>query len=90
MAHADNIHQHKCKDVSDRTKTPVEPFYELLQSPERYSDKDFTPDTSSLYWQDMHEGAIVKEEDARWSRAYDVFGSSLTLFGKGISNDDIN
>ena len=37
----------------------------------------------------MHEKAPIKSTEIEWKRAYDLFGDQKTLFGNGISPDDI-
>ena len=83
---------HSCHFVAQRNKHPVDDFYSILDSTRRYTDKDFTPDDTALFWDDMGEKAEevgFDEKKIVWKRAYDAFPSK-TLFGDGISVNDVN
>ena len=45
--------KHTCFTTAKRNKEPVDKFYELLASGKVYSDDDFTPDASSVWWSDI-------------------------------------
>jgi len=61
-----------------------------MRGSEKYADDDFTPDNSSLFWADMGETSLSEvAPDIKWTRATEAF-SKNTLFGSGISPDDIN
>ena len=44
---------HTCLTTANRNKEEVDKFYELLQSGKVYSDDDFTPDASAVWWSDI-------------------------------------
>ena len=78
--------------MAQRNKHPVDDFYSILDSTRRYTDKDFTADDTALFWEDMGEKAEevgFDEDKISWRRAYDAFPNK-TLFGDGISINDIN
>ena len=65
--------KHHCQTTQDRNKAPVDPFYQILMKNEKYSDKDFTPDATSMDWVDMKENELVKYHDTEWHRAQFAF-----------------
>ena len=67
-------------------KAPVDDFWSILGSTGVYTDTDFTADNSSLWWSDMGE-SNDGWAGTSWARASSMTG---TLFGEGISVDDIN
>ena len=74
-------------------KSEVDDFWGILDGPgtEKYTDTDFVAENDgALWWSDMGES----EPDwagVRWARATsNQVGSGLTLFGDGISVDDVN
>ena len=80
---------HTCLSTANRNKEAVDNFYELLKSGKVYSDDDFTPDASAVWWSDIdtaEEG--INDIPITWKRATAIDGKH-TLFGKGISADDI-
>ena len=80
---------HTCTTTQDRNKKEVANFYELVQGWLPYSDPDFTPDASSLDWADQGEKELAHFSSVDWVRAQTAFPAK-TLFGDGISADDIN
>ena len=60
----------------------------MLAAPIQFTDEDFRADQDALHWEDRHEESKLKQADVEWKRA-SVFGNTKTLFGKGISPDDI-
>ena len=81
-----------CTSTPERNKATLDDFYGLLDSGAQYSDGDFTPDESSLYWTGMSEGApqSFAGSSVSWQRASEIFGSH-TLFGEdGVTVEDIN
>ena len=81
---------HTCLTTAKRNKEPVDKFYDLLASGKVYSDDDFTPDSSAAYWKDIDTvGASGMDQLViTWKRATQIPGSN-SLFGKGVSADDI-
>ena len=81
-----------CNLSFDRAKTPSDDFYGILNSSGRYTDSDFTADSTSLYWADLGEPdgpQYYDESYIAWERASDKLNGA-TLFGaNGISNKDI-
>lgn len=79
---------HTCKTTAIRNKAQVDDFWSTLQNTAaKYTDSDFTADASSLAWTDMGEknnwiGSEFKRASTNFPNA--------TLFGAGISTDDIN
>ena len=85
------LRSHSCHTVADRNKAAVDDFYSLVKHDSKYSDDDFVPSSSSIYWRDMSEtppGPLDKNL-ASWTRAYDTFSQTNTLFGNGITPEDI-
>ena len=82
---------HSCKLSTERNKQPLLDFYTILGGTALFTDNDFTPDSSSLFWADMGEypDAFLHPNTVTWKRAYDAMPNK-TLFGSGISPDDIN
>ena len=81
---------HTCLFTANRNKAALDDFYTLLKSKKAYSDDDFTPDTSAVYWSDIDTLTDqVLKTPIKWERAGKL-GGGRTLFGKGISPDDIN
>ena len=82
--------KHTCLTTAKRNKETVDKFYDLLASGKVYSDDDFTPDSSAVYWKDIDTvGASgMNELGVTWKRATQIPGNN-SLFGKGISADDI-
>merc|ERR1719469_1442389 len=75
---------------SDRNKMTLPSFADNLASNPRFSDKEFPHDETSLYWKDMGEEALNLPDDLVWKRASETFaGKGKTLFGDGISPDDV-
>ena len=58
--------KHHCQFTQDRNKAPVDSFYQIVMKSEKYSDKDFTPDASSMDWVDMKEDELVKYHNTKW------------------------
>ena len=85
----ENESEKTCLSTANRNKEEVDKFYELLASDKVYSDDDFTPDASAIWWSkiDTAEGEI-DQIPISWKRATDLKPKN-TLFGKGISPDDI-
>ena len=85
----ENESEKTCLSTANRNKEEVDNFYELLASHKVYSDDDFTPDASAIWWSniDTADGEINKIQIS-WKRATDL-KPKHTLFGKGISPDDI-
>ena len=81
--------KHHCQFTQNRNKAPVDPFYQIVMKSEKYSDRDFTPDATSMDWVDMKEDELVKYHNTKWQRAQDIFPGK-SLFGGGITPDDIN
>ena len=77
---------HSCMTTNERMKTDVDDFWSILGSGNQYTDSDFTADQSALWWADMGE-TNDKWASTSWARASSMTG---TLFGEGISVDDIN
>ena len=44
---------HTCLTTAKRNKEAVDKFYDLLASDKAYSDDDFTPDGSAVWWSDI-------------------------------------
>ena len=44
---------HTCLTTANRNKEAVDKFYDLLASGKVYSDDDFTPDASAVWWSDI-------------------------------------
>ena len=81
--------KHSCLTSAKRNLAAVDDFWTLLSSGQKYSDDDFTPDGSSVYWADMGEGTdSIADLKLKWKRATEIPGDH-SLFGKGISPDDI-
>ena len=83
---------HTCLTTPKRNKEAVDKFYDLLASGKVYSDDDFTPDKSAIYWKDIDTiGPFDQGMDTlpvTWKRATQIPGNN-TLWGKGVSADDI-
>ena len=85
------VEKHSCHTTSDRNKMTLPSFADKLASNPRFSDKEFPHDMTSLYWKDMGEEALNLPDDLVWKRASETFaGKGKTLFGDGISPDDVN
>lgn len=79
----------------------VEDFYSLYGAEgAKYSDPEFTPDTSSLYWADMGEAILPdgtegnlksKEDRIVWKRAGSIYSKRReSLFGRnGVTVHDV-
>ena len=81
---------HTCLTTANRNKEAVDKFYDLLASGKVYSDDDFTPDTSAVYWKEIDTfggNDELAKMKLTWKRATQIPGNH-TLFGKGISPDD--
>ena len=78
--------------TANRNKEAVDKFYDLLASGKVYSDDDFTPDSSAVYWKDIDTVGVMNAGmdtlEITWKRATQIPGNN-TLFGKGVSPDDI-
>ena len=45
--------EHTCLTTANRNKEAVDQFYDLLAKGKFYSDDDFTPNQSAIYWKDI-------------------------------------
>jgi len=85
--------EHSCKFSAKRNKLALDDFYGVLDSSKEgvYTDKDFTPNDGALFWADLGEKAEdgLNPKDITWKRAFDALPGK-TLFGKGMSPDDVN
>ena len=72
--------------VYERRKADLPDFYGILNGAEQFTDASFPPEESSLYWTEFGE-YHDSWAGATWARASTLPG---TLFGDGISADDIN
>ena len=73
-----------CQSSFDRAKEPVDDFWSILNGTTPYSDDDFTPDDSSIYWPELGETKLVNFdgfEDVRYDRISTIFGDTGILFG---------
>ena len=57
---------HSCNYTYDRIKQPVDDFYSIVRSSNKYRDDDFTNDESSLFWGDM--GESYRANGYKWKR----------------------
>ena len=79
-----------CTNTQDRAKAGSVDFYKLLYKESKFTDSDFKADYSSLDWAEWGEQELYnKRSIIEWGRAQDVFPGK-TIFGNGISADDIN
>jgi len=46
---------HDCTFAHRRNKAELVDYYAIQSGSEKYSDDDFTPDDSALFWDDMNE-----------------------------------
>ena len=85
------VKSHSCHTTSDRNKQLPPSFADNIASNYRMIDLEFPHDKTSLYWEDMGESALNLPEGLEWKRAHETFaGKGKTLFGDGISPDDVN
>ena len=78
--------------TNQRMKAPVDDFWNILgaSGDGQYTDSDFTADDTALWWADMGE-SNASWAGTSWMRATEMGGTPMgTLFGDGISVDDIN
>lgn len=81
--------EHTCASGPNRNKAPVADFYGLLSGSSKYTDEDFTTDNDALWWSDLGEYPGNTNRYPTWTRAKTAFPNS-TLFGDGVTVDDIN
>jgi hypothetical protein len=84
---------HTCLSSSNRNKADLVDFWSFQNGSEKYSDSDFTPDKSALFWSEFGEHKMELKEiasDVTWKRIGEAYDSSYSLFGdKGIVPGDI-
>jgi calpain-5 len=71
-------------------KADVDDFWKILSEPGEYTDEDFKASTESLLWKDWGEKNQWSNMDIGWKRATELNYSPKSLWGDGISVDDIN
>ena len=54
----------------------------------QYKDDDFTADNSSIFWPSLGESTNLQTQNFVWKRAAEI-NSAFTLWGDGVSDDDI-
>ena len=74
-----------CTTTFDRLKKDPVNFWQIREGLEKFKDTDFPNDGSSISWADFGEG---NNDHMPWNRAQTLFPQK-TLFGDGISYDDI-
>ena len=82
-----------CHRSQDRNKADLVEFYSIRSDASPFTDQDFPPDDTSLFWADQGEGSTRFANDGAtyvtWKRASDVYGDH-TLFGSnGITPSDV-
>jgi hypothetical protein len=77
-----------CLSTSTRAKAAVDDFYGILAGTAQYTDDDFSADSSSIYWPTLGEKTNLQTQNFKWKRAPTI-NSEFTLWGDGISDDDI-
>ena len=56
-----------CQYTAERNKAQVANFYSILEGSSEYSDNDFTPDSTSLAWNELGEFPTNKNlQTAQW------------------------
>ena len=75
-----------CTTTFDRLKKDPVDFWKFRTGTEPFTDADFPADGSSISWPEMQES---DNSHLTWTRAGATFPEK-TLFGDGISYDDIN
>ena len=92
-AEAEGKQKHNCHSAADRNKQIPPEFGDYINSQYRFQDLEFTASTESLFWDDMDEELPedLKPSQVTWARAFETFAPrGRTLFGDGITTDDIN
>jgi hypothetical protein len=80
--------QHTCKSTAERNKAELEDFWGIFNGTTTYVDKDFTADSSSLYWTDMDESNQGWGE-LEWKRASDEFKDHSLFGSEGVTPADV-
>lgn len=91
-AEAESSTQHTCTSAANRNKQLPPKFSDYISvTSGKFMDLEFAPNADAIYWADMGEHAPDGFEKITWARAYNTFASKgKSLFGDGISTDDIN
>ena len=69
-----------CQTTPDRNKKALPDFYSLLNSSKKYTDPDFSPDSSSFYWKGHENWWSFRDYNYEWKRAKEMYPKN-TLWG---------
>lgn len=81
---------HDCLTTNRRMKASTDDFWKILSEDGQYKDEDFTATDDSLMWSDKGESNQWSNMNITWKRATELNINPKSLFGDGISVDDIN
>lgn len=77
---------HTCQTAPNRAKAAVDDFWTIRGQTGAWTDTDFAADAGSLAWKDFNEGDY---SSYKWGRLGQT-QTNLSIFGDGISVDDIH